>query len=212
MTDIINLYSFHPNQSAVWLFSSFLSIPLMLSVQCDPPVRAAFPSVHAFIMLEGTMNLTGETQPLVEQLMMIKRMQVNCFQIQYSSISRSNQLIIQNRIYNNSYRRQLKQLRMKLYMYISVLFNLFLYISCFSGSRFLTSCVPHRESQLPFLCWRYGRPVSLASSSHQRAQRSSNGPPSHSSRWALTGHVPSLYFRFSLRPEWLSKIWEEKYL
>ncbi|XP_047465616.1 mediator of RNA polymerase II transcription subunit 24 isoform X1 [Mugil cephalus] len=51
------------------------SIPLMLSVQCDPLLHASFPSVHAFIMLEGTMNLTGETQPLVEQLMMIKRMQ-----------------------------------------------------------------------------------------------------------------------------------------
>uniref|UniRef100_A0A672YEN5 Mediator of RNA polymerase II transcription subunit 24 n=1 Tax=Sphaeramia orbicularis TaxID=375764 RepID=A0A672YEN5_9TELE len=51
------------------------SIPQMLSVQCDPAVHASFPSVHAFIMLEGTMNLTGETQPLVEQLMMIKRMQ-----------------------------------------------------------------------------------------------------------------------------------------
>ncbi|XP_015240242.1 PREDICTED: mediator of RNA polymerase II transcription subunit 24 [Cyprinodon variegatus] len=51
------------------------SIPHMLSVQCEPPAHASFPSVHAFIMLEGTMNLTGETQPLVEQLMMIKRMQ-----------------------------------------------------------------------------------------------------------------------------------------
>uniref|UniRef100_A0A3B4GPT3 Mediator of RNA polymerase II transcription subunit 24 n=1 Tax=Pundamilia nyererei TaxID=303518 RepID=A0A3B4GPT3_9CICH len=50
-------------------------IPLMLSEQSDPPVYASFPSVHAFIMLEGTMNLTGEIQPLVEQLMMIKRMQ-----------------------------------------------------------------------------------------------------------------------------------------
>ncbi|KAM9837777.1 mediator of RNA polymerase II transcription subunit 24 isoform 2-T2 [Aulostomus maculatus] len=50
-------------------------IPLMLSMQCDPPLHASFPSIHAFIMLEGTMNLTGETQPLVEQLMMIKRMQ-----------------------------------------------------------------------------------------------------------------------------------------
>uniref|UniRef100_H3D5N2 Mediator of RNA polymerase II transcription subunit 24 n=1 Tax=Tetraodon nigroviridis TaxID=99883 RepID=H3D5N2_TETNG len=50
-------------------------IPTMLAVQCDQPVHALFPSVHAFIMLEGTMNLTGETQPLVEQLMMIKRMQ-----------------------------------------------------------------------------------------------------------------------------------------
>lgn len=59
------------------ILHSFLSIPLMLSVQCDPLLHASFPSVHAFIMLEGTMNLTGETQPLVEQLMMIKRMQVN---------------------------------------------------------------------------------------------------------------------------------------
>lgn len=55
----------------------FLSIIQMLSVPCDPQSHASFPSVHAFIMLEGTMNLTGETQPLVEQLMMIKRMQVN---------------------------------------------------------------------------------------------------------------------------------------
>lgn len=51
------------------------SIPHMLSVQSDPPVNVAFPSVHAYIMLEGTMNLTGEIQPFVEQLMMIKRMQ-----------------------------------------------------------------------------------------------------------------------------------------
>uniref|UniRef100_A0A8C2PP76 Mediator of RNA polymerase II transcription subunit 24 n=1 Tax=Cyprinus carpio TaxID=7962 RepID=A0A8C2PP76_CYPCA len=53
----------------------FRSIPQMLSLQSDPPVHTSFPSVHAFIMLEGTMNLTGETQPLVEQLMMIRRMQ-----------------------------------------------------------------------------------------------------------------------------------------
>lgn len=51
------------------------SIPQMLCVQSEPPVQTAFPSVHAFIMLEGTMNLTGEMQPLVEQLMMIKRIQ-----------------------------------------------------------------------------------------------------------------------------------------
>ncbi|KAK7919771.1 hypothetical protein WMY93_011055 [Mugilogobius chulae] len=49
--------------------------PTDVSVQPDPPVNVSFPSVHAFIMLEGTMNLTGELQPLVEQLMMIKRMQ-----------------------------------------------------------------------------------------------------------------------------------------
>ncbi|XP_030196271.1 mediator of RNA polymerase II transcription subunit 24 isoform X1 [Gadus morhua] len=50
-------------------------IPHMLTAQSPPPAQPSFPSVHAFIMLEGTMNLTGETQPLVEQLMMIKRMQ-----------------------------------------------------------------------------------------------------------------------------------------
>jgi hypothetical protein len=49
----------------------------MLTAQSPPPAQPSFPSVHAFIMLEGTMNLTGETQPLVEQLMMIKRMQVS---------------------------------------------------------------------------------------------------------------------------------------
>uniref|UniRef100_A0A8P4GH38 Mediator of RNA polymerase II transcription subunit 24 n=1 Tax=Dicentrarchus labrax TaxID=13489 RepID=A0A8P4GH38_DICLA len=68
-----------PNQTLRTKLEETLSlvkgIPLMLSVQCDPPLHASFPSVHAFIMLEGTMNLTGETQPLVEQLMMIKRMQ-----------------------------------------------------------------------------------------------------------------------------------------
>nr|XP_029136511.1 mediator of RNA polymerase II transcription subunit 24 isoform X1 [Labrus bergylta]XP_029136512.1 mediator of RNA polymerase II transcription subunit 24 isoform X1 [Labrus bergylta] len=68
-----------PNQTLRTKLEESLSlvqgIPSMLSVQCDPPFHASFPSVHAFIMLEGTMNLTGETQPLVEQLMMIKRMQ-----------------------------------------------------------------------------------------------------------------------------------------
>ncbi|KAL0597825.1 Mediator of RNA polymerase II transcription subunit 24 [Plecturocebus cupreus] len=37
--------------------------------------KTGFPAVHAVILLEGTMNLTGETQSLVEQLMMVKRMQ-----------------------------------------------------------------------------------------------------------------------------------------
>ncbi|XP_034426754.1 mediator of RNA polymerase II transcription subunit 24 [Hippoglossus hippoglossus] len=68
-----------PNQTLRTKLEESLSlvkgVPLMLSEQSDPPVHASFPSVHAFIMLEGTMNLTGETQPLVEQLMMIKRMQ-----------------------------------------------------------------------------------------------------------------------------------------
>ncbi|XP_053270025.1 mediator of RNA polymerase II transcription subunit 24 isoform X2 [Pleuronectes platessa] len=68
-----------PNQTLRTKLEESLSlvkgVPLMLSEQSDPPVHSSFPSVHAFIMLEGTMNLTGETQPLVEQLMMIKRMQ-----------------------------------------------------------------------------------------------------------------------------------------
>ncbi|XP_031699579.1 mediator of RNA polymerase II transcription subunit 24 isoform X2 [Anarrhichthys ocellatus] len=68
-----------PNQTMRTKLEESLSlvkgIPMMLSEQSDPKFHASFPSVHAFIMLEGTMNLTGETQPLVEQLMMIKRMQ-----------------------------------------------------------------------------------------------------------------------------------------
>lgn len=53
-----------------------LSIPTMLSVHSEQLHKTGFPTVHALILLEGTMNLTGEMQPLVEQLMMVKRMQV----------------------------------------------------------------------------------------------------------------------------------------
>lgn len=49
---------------------------MMLSVHSEQPNKTGFPTVHALVLLEGTMNLTGETQPLVEQLMMVKRMQV----------------------------------------------------------------------------------------------------------------------------------------
>lgn len=52
------------------------SIPTMLSVHSEQLNKTGFPTVHAVVLLEGTMNLTGETQPLVEQLMMVKRMQV----------------------------------------------------------------------------------------------------------------------------------------
>uniref|UniRef100_A0A8C0AHS9 Mediator of RNA polymerase II transcription subunit 24 n=1 Tax=Bos mutus grunniens TaxID=30521 RepID=A0A8C0AHS9_BOSMU len=52
------------------------SIPTMLSVHSEQLHKTGFPTVHAVVLLEGTMNLTGETQPLVEQLMMVKRMQV----------------------------------------------------------------------------------------------------------------------------------------
>lgn len=48
----------------------------MLSVHSEQLHKTGFPTVHALVLLEGTMNLTGETQPLVEQLMMVKRMQV----------------------------------------------------------------------------------------------------------------------------------------
>lgn len=48
----------------------------MLSVHSEQLNKTGFPTVHAVVLLEGTMNLTGETQPLVEQLMMVKRMQV----------------------------------------------------------------------------------------------------------------------------------------
>ncbi|XP_068775008.1 mediator of RNA polymerase II transcription subunit 24 isoform X3 [Struthio camelus] len=51
------------------------SIPTMLSVHTEQLNKTGFPTVHAVVLLEGTMNLTGETQPLVEQLMMVKRMQ-----------------------------------------------------------------------------------------------------------------------------------------
>lgn len=56
--------------------ASHPSIPTMLSVHCEQLNKTGFPTVHAVVLLEGTMNLTGETQPLVEQLMMVKRMQV----------------------------------------------------------------------------------------------------------------------------------------
>uniref|UniRef100_A0A670KD71 Mediator of RNA polymerase II transcription subunit 24 n=1 Tax=Podarcis muralis TaxID=64176 RepID=A0A670KD71_PODMU len=51
------------------------SIPTMLSVHAEQLNKTGFPTIHAVVLLEGTMNLTGEPQPLVEQLMMVKRMQ-----------------------------------------------------------------------------------------------------------------------------------------
>ncbi|KAM9005615.1 mediator of RNA polymerase II transcription subunit 24 isoform X1 [Antechinus flavipes] len=51
------------------------SIPIMLSMHSEQLHKTGFPTVHAVVLLEGTMNLTGEMQPLVEQLMMVKRMQ-----------------------------------------------------------------------------------------------------------------------------------------
>ncbi|OWK15092.1 hypothetical protein Celaphus_00001278 [Cervus elaphus hippelaphus] len=51
------------------------SIPTMLSMHSEQLHKTGFPTVHAVVLLEGTMNLTGETQPLVEQLMLVKRMQ-----------------------------------------------------------------------------------------------------------------------------------------
>ncbi|XP_053309445.1 mediator of RNA polymerase II transcription subunit 24 isoform X2 [Spea bombifrons] len=51
------------------------SIPSMLSAHSDQLHKTGFPTVHAVVMLEGTMNLTGEAQPLVDQLSTVKRMQ-----------------------------------------------------------------------------------------------------------------------------------------
>lgn len=53
---------------------------------------------------------------------------------------------------------------------LTVVLKIVLYVFC-------------REFLLHYLFWRFGRPASLASLNHQRAQRSSNGPPSHSSRY-----------------------------
>lgn len=67
----------HPCKAPVTLCYSFPpSIPTMLSVHSEQLNKTGFPTVHAVVLLEGTMNLTGETQLLVEQLMMVKRMQV----------------------------------------------------------------------------------------------------------------------------------------
>ncbi|XP_040187290.1 mediator of RNA polymerase II transcription subunit 24 [Rana temporaria] len=51
------------------------SIPSMLSSHSEQLHCTGFPTVHAVVMLEGTMNLTGEARPFVEQLNMVKRMQ-----------------------------------------------------------------------------------------------------------------------------------------
>uniref|UniRef100_UPI00398F2C4A mediator of RNA polymerase II transcription subunit 24 isoform X2 n=1 Tax=Pristiophorus japonicus TaxID=55135 RepID=UPI00398F2C4A len=50
------------------------SIPV-ITTQCEQNTKMEFPTVHALIMLEGTLNLTSDTQSLVEQLIMVKRMQ-----------------------------------------------------------------------------------------------------------------------------------------
>ncbi|XP_072269793.1 mediator of RNA polymerase II transcription subunit 24 [Pyxicephalus adspersus] len=51
------------------------SIPSMLSSHSEQLHSTGFPTVHAVVMLEGTMNLTGEAHPFVEQLNTVKRMQ-----------------------------------------------------------------------------------------------------------------------------------------
>lgn len=167
---------------------SLLSIPLMLSVQCDPPLHASFPSIHAFIMLEGTMNLTGETQPLVEQLMMIKRMQVWTFRVMkfcQGHFSRSN------------WHWWDPVTKWK--------------VSCIIHSYLQRSSqlfVFHSKFLLLFSSWRSGRLASPASLSHQRAQRSSNGLLSHSSRWKInfkdkdwTVHLLFIYVSVPSIPE-----------
>ncbi|XP_043530564.1 mediator of RNA polymerase II transcription subunit 24 [Chiloscyllium plagiosum] len=50
------------------------SIPV-ITAQSEQNTKMEFPTVHTLIMLEGTLNLTSDTQSLVEQLIMVKRMQ-----------------------------------------------------------------------------------------------------------------------------------------
>ncbi|XP_072927513.1 mediator of RNA polymerase II transcription subunit 24 [Hemitrygon akajei] len=50
------------------------SVPV-ITAQTEQNTKMEFPTVHALIMLEGTLNLTSDTQSLVEQLIMVKRMQ-----------------------------------------------------------------------------------------------------------------------------------------
>ncbi|XP_025058685.1 mediator of RNA polymerase II transcription subunit 24 isoform X4 [Alligator sinensis] len=70
-----NLSSPQLRSQADECISLIKSIPTMLSAHSDQLNKTGFPTIHAVVLLEGTMNLTGETQPLVEQLMMVKRMQ-----------------------------------------------------------------------------------------------------------------------------------------
>ncbi|XP_045155638.1 mediator of RNA polymerase II transcription subunit 24 isoform X2 [Echinops telfairi] len=72
---LANLSSPHLRSQAEQCGTLIRSIPTMLSVHSERLHKTGFPTVHAVVLLEGTMNLTGETQPLVEQLMMVKRMQ-----------------------------------------------------------------------------------------------------------------------------------------
>nr|XP_045014835.1 mediator of RNA polymerase II transcription subunit 24 isoform X4 [Jaculus jaculus] len=72
---LANLSNIQLRSQAEQCGTLFRSIPTMLSVHSEQLHKTGFPTVHALVLLEGTMNLTGETQPLVEQLMMAKRMQ-----------------------------------------------------------------------------------------------------------------------------------------
>ncbi|XP_078280598.1 mediator of RNA polymerase II transcription subunit 24 isoform X2 [Rhinoraja longicauda] len=47
----------------------------VITAQTEQNPKMEFPTVHALIILEGTLNLTSDTQSLVEQLIMVKRMQ-----------------------------------------------------------------------------------------------------------------------------------------
>lgn len=160
------------------------SIPTMLSVHCEQLNKTGFPTVHAVVLLEGTMNLTGETQPLVEQLMMVKRMQVQKWHLvlllrvawdrgtgaalQLCAVYLPVLILLQG--YGRSCREQREPI------------NTFAGGSGFGcgwGRRFIAFpalehfvCVPCSASPPRSLCWRSGRPVLWVSSSPQRARRS----------------------------------------
>uniref|UniRef100_A0A8C5MFD2 Mediator of RNA polymerase II transcription subunit 24 n=1 Tax=Leptobrachium leishanense TaxID=445787 RepID=A0A8C5MFD2_9ANUR len=73
--DVTRLPSVQLRNQAENCVALIRSIPLMLSAHSDQLHRTGFPTVHAVVMLEGTMNLTMDSQPLVEQRSTVKRMQ-----------------------------------------------------------------------------------------------------------------------------------------
>lgn len=161
------------------------SIPTMLSVHSEQLNKTGFPTVHAVVLLEGTMNLTGETQPLVEQLMMVKRMQVQkwhlvlllrvAWGLQDQGLAAALCCVPPCA---GPGPRVWAQLQGAACEPIST-FAGGSGFGCGWGSHFIAFpalegfvCVPCSASPPHSLCWRSGRPVLWASSSPRRARRS----------------------------------------
>ncbi|XP_075922197.1 mediator of RNA polymerase II transcription subunit 24 isoform X2 [Petromyzon marinus] len=50
-------------------------IPSLLTIHEEHSYKTEYPTVHALVTLEGTMNLTADGQPLMEHLLLVKKMQ-----------------------------------------------------------------------------------------------------------------------------------------